>query len=177
MRNWLAAAATAAIVGLSLTSSVNAADMYDDDPPPRRHSAYDDPRYADIYGRGPPRPSPERRYYDEDDRPRVPIPRERVYREPPTPYAEAPPRYRAYTSGRGCAPRDEVRFRLEQDGWGDLHAPEIADDATAFVRARRSSGRLFELQIDRCSGDVIHARPLEPRQRPFAGYAPPRWRY
>ena len=39
----------------------------------------------------------------------------------------------------------------------------------ATVRARRPSGRLFELTIDRCSGEIVSARPLEPRR--FGPYA------
>ena len=37
------------------------------------------------------------------------------------------------------------------------------------LRARRPNGRLFELTMHRCSGQIVEARPLEPR--PFGPYA------
>jgi hypothetical protein len=188
MRNWMAAAVTAMAFTLGGLAEAVATDLYERDAPTRRYSAYEDPRYADIYGRTPPPVPllPERRYYGEGyghPPPGVPIPRERVYREYDAPpahrrhYADLPPRHHAYAAGRGCTPKDEVRFRLEQEGWIDLHGAEVGEAGSAYVKARRRSGRLFELQIDRCSGDVLHARPLELRERPYADYAAPRWRY
>lgn len=68
-----------------------------------------------------------------------------------------------------CVPRDVVRHRLAADGWHDFKWPEPRGDYVV-VDARRPNGRLFSLRIDRCSGEVVLARPLEPPPR-FA-----RWR-
>lgn len=46
----------------------------------------------------------------------------------------------------------------------------------ATVHARRPSGRLFVLTIDRCSGEIVSAQPLEARPGPYAyGPQPRRW--
>ena len=165
MRNWLLAAIATASLAMS-APAVLAADLNYYDPPQRYGSAYDDPRYADLYGhqpQPPPPPLPEKRYYGEHyGYNAVPIPREPVYRDYP------PPRYRTYAERPGCAPKDEVRFRLERDGWTGFHDAQILDGNTAYVKARRHNGRLFGLRVDRCSGDLIEARPLEPRGMPYA---------
>jgi hypothetical protein len=172
---WLMAAglAVAAVAGGAATAL--AADL-----PYRDHgrtgSAYDDPRYADLYGDAPPPPAVDRRYVA-PHQPRhgyghPPIPREPVYRDDyqPRQYVEAEPRHRAYSAGPACLPRDEIKYGLEREGWRDFRDPQIVDRGTAVLSARRN-GRLFELKVDRCSGDVITARPLEPRHGgPYADY-------
>lgn len=180
-RQWLLGAAGSAALAALSSATAWSADLNYYDPPQKYGSAYDDPRYADLYGRSPPPPPappiPEKRYYGEGygrDYGRVPIPREPVYRDyderPPYEgrYAEAPPRQRIYGARPGCAPKDEVRYRLEQEGWTGFHDAQIANDNTAYVKARRQNGRLFALTVDRCSGDIIAARPLEPRGLPYA---------
>lgn len=174
----------ALLAGAMLTAaatSVAAADLPYRDPAARYGSAYDDPRYADLYGEPPP---VERRYvppyHPPYQPPRYgyadpPIPRAPVYPEPrpsygPRNYADAyPARPRAYAYGPACLGKDEVRYQLERDGWRDFHAARILDQGVALVRARRH-GRLFELKVDRCSGDVVMAQPLEPRHGPYADY-------
>jgi hypothetical protein len=152
------------------TGAAFAADLDDDGPPPyRRGSAYDDPRYADIY-KYPDRPPPPyagkypppRAVYKDDDEDDYGPPRRYAY----------PDRGPAYA--RHCVPRAEIKHRLLREGWHDFHDPDLRGDL-ANVRARRPSGRLFELTVDRCSGEIVSARPLEPR--PFFGpyaYGPPR---
>lgn len=61
--------------------------------------------------------------------------------------------------GRGCVPREMARDRLADGGWYDFHGLEPRD-SVVFVKARRPSGRLFDLTIDRCSGEIVDARPL-----------------
>jgi hypothetical protein len=179
MKSWVLAAGLCA--GLAATA-VQAADLDDTGPPPdRRGSAYDDPRYADMY-RYPPRqpapgyavpappapgyavpaPPPPRDYaYREDEYDRYREPRRYSYSDPRAPY------------GQGCVPREAIKHRLMSEGWHDFHDGELQGNL-ATVHARRPSGRLFRLTVDRCSGDVVTARPLE--GRPYA-YGPPmrRW--
>jgi hypothetical protein len=180
MKSWILAAglSAAALAGTAATSL--AADLpYRDYG--RNGSAYDDPRYADLYGDGPTAPpAPERRYaapHQPQYQPQhgynhPPIPREPVYRDEhrPRQYVEVEPRHRAYSAGPGCVARDDIKYGLERDGWRDFRDPQIIDRGTAALTARRN-GRLFELKVDRCSGDVITARPLEPRHSgPYADY-------
>lgn len=125
----LAGAATAA----------RAADLYDD-APVRHGSAYEDPRYAEIYGRG--QPVPHERIYQYDDR-------------------GAPDR-----RADRCPPKDEISRRLERDGWGNFNNAVVIDRDTVTIDARRPNGRPFRLEVDRCNGEILAARPLDqPRYR------------
>ena len=71
-----------------------------------------------------------------------------------------------YRRSSSCVPRDVIRSRLEADGWRYF---ENADPRGPYVvvEARRPSGRLFHIRVDRCSGEVVLARPLEPPPRYF----------
>lgn len=151
----------AASLGLALCSTAASAADLDDDPPPPRYSgsAYDDPRYADIY-RYPERQPPPRAFRDDRD----------VYRG----YGNAP---RDVVVGRACIPRHVIRERLVSEGWHDFELREF-DGEVATVKARRPSGRPFILTIERCRGTVVDARPLGVHRGPYAYDAPPpsrRW--
>jgi hypothetical protein len=193
----------AALLALALWLSPSAAQSADLDyrtPPSERYgTAYADPRYADIYGYrpapppyGPPAHVPPR--YDGYAHPgygppRAPLPHEPVYRHPryeayppPPAYgpkAYGPPRYEEPRrhAGRspGCLPKDVIERELVQDGWRDFHAPEVLSQHEAHIRARRPDGRLFQLRVDRCSGEIVAARPLFERDygpRTYGGYGP-----
>lgn len=183
MQSWLKGAALgAAIAGVALgaaTLTAHSADLYNEYPPANRSgSAYDDPRYADLYGNPPPRPRYDDRYAPPyrppvEYRDRYPVPSEPIYRDRyPRQYSEARPDYRAYSAGPGCRSKDEISYNLERDGWRDFHDPRVIDQGSAFVKARRY-GRMFQIKIDRCSGDIIGARPLDPPRGPYADYERP----
>ncbi len=91
--------------------------------------------YGDTYGKGPP---------------------------PPDRYADVPddfePPYPARYADR-CVPRELARDRLRDAGWRHFHDIE-PDGEVVHVRARRPGGRLYDLTIDRCSGEVVDAKPL-----------------
>lgn len=93
-----------------------------------------------------------------------PLPGPRRYSEP---YRE-PPRI------RGCAPRRLVRHSLHEDGWFDLHGIRVAGPQV-FMLARRESGRLFELRLDRCTGRVLHAEVISRPDRGVWVRGPRRW--
>ena len=164
----------AAGLAVAMSTGAFAADLDEGPPPPyRQGSAYDDPRYGDIY-RHPDRPPPPA--YG------APRPPAAVYRDDDDDDYGGPPRRQVYGfRGPGyadrCVPRFEIKHRLLRQGWSDFHDPDLRGDL-ASVRARRPSGRLFDLTIDRCSGEIVSARPLEPR--PYGPYAyggppPRRW--
>lgn len=115
-------------------------------------SPYDDPRYGDVYRHPPPPPRP---YVDRYGAPHAPAP-------PPPPYAyrDAPPRGEPY----GCVPREVARAALERQGWMDFHNLQLAGQYV-HLRARRPNGAVFELTLDRCSGQVLDRR--------FVSAAPP----
>lgn len=73
-----------------------------------------------------------------------------------------------YAGRDGCIPRELARDRLRDAGWRDFHALEPRG-RVVLVKARRPSGRLYDLTIDRCSGEVVDARPLYGRRMgPYA---------
>jgi hypothetical protein len=147
--------------------------------PDRYGSAYDDPRYRDLYA---PEPEPPRIYRHAP----VPIP-------VPPPYAEAPrgpvppgyvyrDRYAEgwrdddWRYGDRCLPRSEIKRRLVEDGWHEFHDID-AQGSVARVKARRGNGDLFALRVDRCTGDILKAQLLERYgEGPYAWReAPPRY--
>lgn len=139
--------------GASLSlRAAQAADLYSYDAPPAYGSAYDDPRYADLYGRQAPRVETYREEYREYGA--APIPRAPVYRE----------RY----ADRGCPSKDEISRRLERDGWRGFHNPQVIDRQVATIDAQRPNGRPFRLEVDRCTGEILAERPLD---RPRYGYS------
>lgn len=193
----LALAAAGLLCALAPVAA-SAADLYDGrGPSDRRAYVYEDPRYADIY-REPRRaetPPPPPGY-----RPVPPPPSPYAYRvEPPRyvdppRYSEAPryappPRYvephrhaepeARYARPEHCTDKEEIRSRLIEGGWRDFHDPQVRGPA-AFIKARRANGDLYELRVDRCTGEVTFAQFLE-RGREYGPYAyddlpPPRWR-
>jgi len=91
--------------------------------------------------------------------------------------APVPPRFteRPYGPDGGCVPRWQIRHRLRAEGWTDFRPLERAGEI-ATVRARRQdTGREFTLEVDRCSGAIVHARPCY--LRTFGAYEPRPWRY
>ncbi len=58
---------------------------------------------------------------------------------------------------RGCLPRHAIRDRLRDDGWRDIQRIE-ARGSKVFLTAERPDGRLYDLKVDRCNGDIIDAR-------------------
>lgn len=114
--------------------------------------SYSDPRYR----------SPPPAYNDRDDDDDYPPPSRRF----------SGPRF-----GHACVQSEQVRQRLSDRGWHDFHAGQQQGEVVT-LRARRPSGRLFELTLHRCSGELVEARPLEPRPfGPFAFNRPPREYY
>lgn len=158
-------------------SPVSAADIYDDDSAPQAESPYSDPRYGDIYGTPkPPRyaaPAPQSYQPPPYSPPRSPQYAPGAKDDGYDPRAYSGPRYtdraadRYAELGPACIPRRAVRQRLASEGWGDFHDLEIRD-RIALLRARRSDGRLYELKIDRCSGEVVRARPSNEHRETFA---------
>jgi hypothetical protein len=86
---------------------------------------------------------------------------------PPEPYGGkgfAPPadwsRYGSYRYDDACVPRRVARRRLRREGWRGFHDFEPRGGVVLVKARRRWSGRAFELAIDRCSGEIVGARPL-----------------
>jgi hypothetical protein len=169
----LAAGVLAAALGIGASRS-DAADLdYGRAPLDRYGSAYEDPRYRDLYGRDPvpPRYSYEQRYYKVPSP--VPTPPGYVYRDNDAyrPGYPEPRRYSYADPGdwrhhNGCVPREEIKRRLVEEGWRDFHDLELRN-SIATVRARRPSGDLYDLRVDRCTGEVVNATLIQ-----RGGYGP-----
>lgn len=141
IRTLAAAIAVAASIGAA--SPLLAADLdYD-----VKGSPYDDPRYSDIY-RHPPPPAPY---------PPAPVYREERYAPPP------PPVYYERDARVQCLPHHVINDRLQGRGWHDFHGFQVQGNVT-HVRARRPSGRLFELTVDRCSGEILETQLVDARR-------------
>lgn len=163
VRASVAAVLSATLIGGFGASGARAGDLYD----PRAHagSAYDDPRYADIYGDGPVRryeppryePRYDRRYDGERYYGRRYAEREDYL--PPMPgvqrFGDEDWRRRAV-----CIDRREARDRLVDQGWHDFHDLELRG-GVALITARRPSGQPYRLKLDRCTGDILNARALD----------------
>lgn len=164
------AAGVLAVALVAGAGSAIAADLDYGRGPADRHSAYEDPRYRDIYGPppvavGPPPP----RYYS--TAPVPPVPPAYVYRDREYDrYDRRDPAFDRYDDDRvaaGCLPREEIRRRLVNEGWREFRDLELRGDV-ARIRARRPSGDLYALRIDRCSGEVVASELLERGDGPYA---------
>ena len=128
--------------------------------PTDRYSAYEDPRYRDLYA-----PDPRQAYAPPPGAyyrgvPPPPVPPSYVYRpDGPYRYSEVAPDWR-HRGGDGCLPREEIRHRLIGEGWREFHDLDLRDDL-ARVNARRPNGDLYSLKVDRCTGDIVSSRLLE----------------
>lgn len=135
--------------------------------------AYEDPRYSDIYRHPPPPP----RYATPYAPPAPPVYREERYiPAPPPPHYVPQPRYRSESRYQEeCLPQETIRARLEHRGWFEFHDPKVAGNLV-HIRARRNNGQLYDVTVDRCSGQVLGAEVIDHR----SAYAPPPpqdWRY
>lgn len=78
-----------------------------------------------------------------------------------------------YDDGAGCLPRHAIRQRLRDDGWRDIEKLDVRGDAV-IVTAERPNGKLYDLKVDRCSGDIIDSRVS--REEVYGEYRPTRYR-
>jgi hypothetical protein len=168
----LIAVATGAFALLSLAGGTPAfaADLGYGDYSDRYRSAYEDSRYRDIYGPPPGRVS--RRYVEKEEI-------EERYAEVDDDYDDKrlpPPRIHRFSDrfDYGCTPRHVIRDRLYREGWHDFHEIDLRS-GVAVVEARRPNGLPYRLKIDRCSGEIVSARPLGPVPRGPYAYGPRRY--
>jgi hypothetical protein len=152
MRSWVLAASLLA-AAVFVPMGAYAADVEDDDD----NGAYTNPGRKKL----PPPGSGYKDRYDDDDDDR-PVPKK--FSAPP-PFAPPGNKY----SNQNCVRSAEVRQRLADSGWQDFHDGHQQGDMVV-MKARRPSGRLFELMLHRCSGQIVEVRPLEARQ--FGGGGP-----
>ncbi|MGE8941107.1 hypothetical protein ACO2I3_04275 [Leptospira interrogans] len=163
--------AAALVAALQLTSvpAATAADLYGGPPggDPRYSDGYryDDQRYP-PYGKQAYVENDNDEAYD-DNKPRY------VERYDRGEYLRPmkPPRFNEYTwSGYerpGCVPGGEIRRELIRDGWRDFRDAELRGGA-ALVTARRPNGEYYRLRVNRCTGEVVRARPLDPHGDSYA---------
>ncbi len=133
--------------------------------PDRYGSAYDDPRYRDLYG---PEPTPGYTYAPRAVEPRYraeaplhppgPVPPGYVYGE--RDYGRGEERYARREAGpdwrqpEQCLRPGQIKRRLVEDGWSEFQDVD-ANARFARIRARRANGDLFALRVDRCTGEIL----------------------
>jgi len=151
------AAASAVAASLFVTAiPARSADLY---APPRYGSAYDDPRYGESFGDDP----PAEEHYAEPDEFEAPYQRRHADTDDFNNDFKDDAfgrRYDRYArNGDGCVPRHIAHERIRADGWRDFGEFQTRGNLV-YMRARRPSGRLFDLTVDTCSGEIVDARPL-----------------
>lgn len=152
MKSWVLAVSL--LAAAFVPTGAIAADVDDDDD---KRGTYTEPRR-----KGPPGPPPayNDREDDDDDRP----PAKKFSGPPPGNKYSGPP------SAQNCARSEQVRQRLVEMGWQDFQGGRQEGDMVV-MKARRPNGRLFELTLHRCSGQVAEVRPLEGRPAGGGPYA------
>lgn len=164
----VAAGLAAALNTYFSAPEAKAADLYGEDYryQERAYEEYEDQRTADRY-----REEPYQERYEQ-----VP---QHGYRgstkdgdylppmERPPRYSE--PRYEHRRDRYACAPRWEVRRRLQADGWRNFERLAVRP-RVVILRAERPNGRAFDLKLDRCTGEVLAERPS--RTRGYGAYGP-----
>jgi hypothetical protein len=168
----LAAASAVAAALFATISPAVSADLY----APRYGSAYDEPRYGDAYGETYRESSTYDRYAEPQDdfdppyRPRTSYKDESLDHESfkEEIFADYYGRSGRYAErGEHCVPRHIARARLRDEGWRQFRNFE-PQGRVVLAQARGPSGGLFDLTIDRCSGEILAARKLYDG-RAFAG--------
>lgn len=181
LRMLAAGLVTALPLAMAPATTAVAADLYDPYEPKYSGSPYDDPRYADIYGK----PKPYHRTYPDE-------PVEEFYEAPDDvdlePLYPGPKRYakpydefddwsdrtrwrkkpdfepyhpkKAYLPPVDCLSHHELHRELIRDGWSDFRDLKI-HGKIAFVSARRPNGTLYRLEVDRCAGEVVSAERVD----------------
>jgi hypothetical protein len=174
MKRWVLAAG---LLAAALASQALAADLDDGEPPP----SWKGPSWKDgAYGYPPKSIAPPPGYYhdDEDDDDRPYSKYEDDNDRPDSKYEDdddgPSKKYSSVPPHKGsCVRSEQVRDRLTSAGWRDFHAGKAVNPTTVTLRARRPSGRLFELRLDRCSGEILHAHALNGPPRPYYGFKGP----
>jgi hypothetical protein len=163
------------LMAAAAASPALAADIDGIPPPP--YGPYGNPYGASPYGHPQGGPYAEPRYAprppayddgdDDDDRYDGRPPARKYSNVPP------PPKYAAPPPHKGCVRSEQVRDRLTAEGWQDFHDGKPASEGLVTLKARRPNGRLFELTLHRCTGEIVETRALHlrPYLRPFGPYA------
>ncbi|HRN83897.1 MAG TPA: hypothetical protein PK857_03680 [Hyphomicrobium sp.] len=90
---------------------------------------------------------------------------------PPPAYGEAAPPLPPKRVDRfACLESWQIEERLRDDGWTDIDARSTRRGVTRMNARRDDTGRPFTLRVDRCSGDLISARPS---YKVFGEHRPP----
>lgn len=142
------AVAMLGLVTLAGAPTTEAADLYRYGAGP--DDAYDDPRYAYLYGREGRAPPP-----GWDQRPPEQRWHERPY-PPPRGVERREPRW----SERDCTPRRVVKHRLESQGYFGFERARLIGPDLVEAEARHEEGGLYRIVIQRCSGRLVQAQLL-----------------
>lgn len=143
------------VLSLGLMPSASAADLYGDSYRAPDHG-YEDDYYSRKHSN---RVAP----YSLDER-------DHAWRDDQAPYAknweEQYDRRRAgrrYAGAEGCISKRKIRRRLKRNGWVDFERLDRVGDVVTLEARRAESGLAFILDVDRCTGALIEARPRNGR--------------
>jgi hypothetical protein len=77
-----------------------------------------------------------------------------------------------YDDRAGCLPRHAIRERLRDEGWRDIQKID-SRGGEVIVTAERPNGKIYDLKVDRCSGEIIDSRVS---REVYGEYRPTRYR-
>ncbi len=169
---------------LALSAPTVAADLYDPYAPKYSGSPYDDPRYAELYGKPKPyhRPYADRAGRGISTRLRTtsissrfdpgPLSVTRSLIEEFDDSSDRPrwrkkPDFEPYHPKKACLPpadclsRRELRRELVRDRLVETSATSRSAERPRSSHARRPNGTLYRLEVDRCAGEVVSAERLD----------------
>lgn len=124
---------------------------YDEDGAP--DGPYADARDREPYDAAEPLPGSVKDGYP------VPVPPPQRYGEERERVYERVERRHARVERPLCLSRSEIRRRLADEGWHNARAVGGHDGIVRLEASRFDSSSIFHLRVDRCSGEVLAARP------------------
>ena len=74
-----------------------------------------------------------------------------------------------WRSSEACLPKRQLRRQLRRQGWRGFRRGRVRGNIGYVEARKRGSGEVYELAVDRCTGEVISAACIRDSNRGFRG--------